>query len=133
MTLDILIDNQIDNQKQSKDEQYQVEFAQIWADYPRRFGTNSKFGAYRVYKRARDAKVPKEVIHQGVINYRLYCIKIGYIGTEYVMQAQRFFGRDRCWESYQEEQQLNTMENRLLQHIRDERRKSVGATVNSNE
>lgn len=31
---------------------------------------------------------------EGVIRYRNSCVATGKIGTEYVMQAQRFLGRD---------------------------------------
>lgn len=37
---------------------------------------------------------------QGTKNYAVYCQRKGQLGTDFVMMARTFYGRDRHWEEY---------------------------------
>jgi hypothetical protein len=71
---------------------YSPEFEEIWAEYPKRAGSNPKNKAYAAF-RARlsgDCSVP--AMMEGVRRYKRFCEATGKAGTELVMQASRFFG-----------------------------------------
>lgn len=78
---------------------YPPEFEAIWQAYPKREGANPKNKAFAGYRaRIRDGTDPA-LIAGGVARYRMYCEAKGSIGTEFVMQAQRFFGKERAFEN----------------------------------
>lgn len=68
------------------------EFEAAWAAYPKRIGGNPKRDALRAWRARVKEGVPAEVMHAGVERYAAHLKATGKSGTEYVMQAQRFFG-----------------------------------------
>jgi hypothetical protein len=75
------------------------DFAEFWQQYPKRHGTDSKAAAYRCWAaRIRDGCGPGTMI-LGAQRYAAHCDAKGITGTEYVMQAARFIGRDRHFEN----------------------------------
>jgi hypothetical protein len=82
------------------------EFAKLWLRYPKRTGGNPRVEAERAYIARRHGwrerghsvpPVPFETIEAGLERYRRYCDAPRQdgsptTGTEYVMQAKRFFG-----------------------------------------
>jgi len=73
-------------------------FSAAWAAYPRRAGGNPKRKAASSYRaRLRDGARAADLL-AGVERYRQYCEATGKVGTEFVMQAARFFGPDRSYE-----------------------------------
>lgn len=41
-----------------------------------------------------------DTVVRGTKNYALYCKRKGQLGTDFVMMARTFYGRDRHWEEY---------------------------------
>ena len=79
---------------------YTSGFAGMWNDdYPQRSGSNSKSRAFTAYGARIDEGVSHKELRDGVQRYRVYCEANGSIGTEYVMQASRFFGPGREFEN----------------------------------
>lgn len=81
---------------------YPDEFENIWREYPKREGSNSKVGAFKAWKaRIRDG-VQQQVMLEAVMRYRAFCEAKQIIGTEFVKLAQTFFGPnhefDNPWE-----------------------------------
>lgn len=78
--------------------QWQAEFEELWAAYPKRGGGNPKKVALRAYfARRRDDKVPFAELQSGLARYRCYCEATQKIGTERVLQAATFFGPGQRW------------------------------------
>ncbi|WP_444923470.1 helix-turn-helix domain-containing protein [Microbulbifer sp. DLAB2-AF] len=73
------------------------EFDQLWKSYPKRAGGNPRGEALKAYRKQRKQHQPEE-IQSGLDRYRSFCEQTGKIGTEYVMQAKRFFGRGKHWQ-----------------------------------
>jgi len=73
------------------------EFEQLWKSYPKRAGANPKGEALKVYRKQRKSHPPEE-FQSGLERYRSYCEQAGKIGTEFVMQAKRFFGAGKHWQ-----------------------------------
>lgn len=80
------------NTDKTLDASVDEEFENAWKLYPKREGSNPKNKAHAAWKARVKAGVSAKAMIQGAIRYRAYCIAKGSIGTEYVMQAQRFFG-----------------------------------------
>jgi len=71
---------------------YPHEFELAWQKYPKRPGSNPKRKAYQAWHaRAKEGYDPAQML-AGVIRYAKFCATTGKANTEYVMQAQRFFG-----------------------------------------
>jgi len=71
---------------------YPHEFELAWGKYPKRPGSNPKRKAYQAWHaRAKEGYDPAQML-AGVIRYAKFCATTGKANTEYVMQAQRFFG-----------------------------------------
>lgn len=73
---------------------YSDEFERIWSLYPKRTGDNPKKAAYQHFK-ARLKTDPLHTIEAGVLRYARYCEATDKTGTEFVMQAKRFFGTSK--------------------------------------
>lgn len=74
-------------------------FEAVWKAYPKREGANPKNKAHSAWKaRLKEGVKPEDMI-AGLLRYQSYCRAKGSIGTEYVMQAQRFFGPSREFEN----------------------------------
>lgn len=82
-----------------KSSQIDEQFEAAWKAYPPRSGSRSKVKAKEAWNARRKEGVSTEDMMQGVIRYAAYCTVKGSIGTEYVMQAQRFFGKGREYEN----------------------------------
>ena len=72
--------------------EYSPEFEEAWAKYPKRAGANPKVPAYRAWCARMKEGVDEAHMLDGVSRYERFCRETGKEGTEYVMQAQRFFG-----------------------------------------
>lgn len=71
---------------------YPHEFELAWQQYPKRPGSNPKRKAFQAWHaRAKEGYDPAQML-AGVIRYAKFCTTTGKANTEYVMQAQRFFG-----------------------------------------
>lgn len=70
-------------------------FETAWKAYPKREGANPKNKAHSAWKARLKEGVTAEAMMAGVARYAAYCQAKGNTGTEYVMQAQRFFGKGR--------------------------------------
>jgi len=78
---------------------YTQEFEEAWAAYPKREGSNNKRKAFSAWNaRLREGVAPEEML-AGVKRYAAYCAAKDATGTQWVMQAQRFFGTDREFEN----------------------------------
>lgn len=103
--------------KREHDAQMRFIFDDLWVRYPKRYGTNSKEAAYRAYKSRMDEKEAIEVLDKGVDNYRAYCESESFVGTKWVMQASKFFGRDKHYLNYQEKQKERTIQDALIERL----------------
>jgi hypothetical protein len=74
-------------------------FEAAWKAYPKREGANPKNKAHSAWKARLKEGVTAEAMMAGVARYAAYCQSKGNTGTEYVMQAQRFFGKGREFEN----------------------------------
>lgn len=71
------------------------EFDEAWALYPKRAGSNPKKAALSCWRaRVAEGHAPAVMI-DGVRKYAAHCKAGGKVGTEYVMQAKRFFGVEK--------------------------------------
>lgn len=68
------------------------EFGEVWASYPKRSGGNSRHDSLKAYRARRRSGVEHTTVLEGLKRYATYCEAKGWIGTDYVMQAQRFLG-----------------------------------------
>lgn len=75
------------------------EFAELWKMYPKRSGSNPRNKALHAYSARRKEGTLPEDIRDGLMRYVAWCKATGKIGTETVMQAQRFFGPGTEWEN----------------------------------
>lgn len=72
-----------------------VAFAELWAAYPRRKGTNSRKAAEKCWRaRLKEGESPDAMI-AGVRQYAAHCKAEGKVGTPFVMQASTFLGPNR--------------------------------------
>jgi hypothetical protein len=67
-------------------------FQACWEAYPKREGTNSRLDALKAFKARLAEGADPAALLAGVVRYATYLTAKGKIGTEYVMQASRFFG-----------------------------------------
>jgi len=74
---------------------YPPEFEHTWTQYPDRSGDNPKKAAFQSWNARMKEGHPPTEMHDGVVRYAIFCKDTGKIGTEYVMQAKRFFGPDK--------------------------------------
>lgn len=75
--------------------EYPEDFEQAWEAYPARHGGNPKKDAFKHWSARRREGVPAEDMLAGVERYAAHLKATGKIGSEYVMQAVRFFGTSR--------------------------------------
>lgn len=78
-------------------------FAEAFAAYPRRSGSNPRLAAAKAYHaRLSEGEDPAEIL-AGVRRFAAWAAATGKVRTELVMQAKRFFGPERhyaeSWES----------------------------------
>ena len=98
-----IIDKKLTKKKKkamkNRDKSISLTFEEIWTAYPTRGGTNSKIAALRCYLARIKEGVDHEVILLGVKNYFAHCKGDDIIDTKFVMQAQKFLGRDKHYET----------------------------------
>jgi len=70
-------------------------FDLAWQQYPKRGGANPKGAALHAWQARLGEGVTADEMVMGLGRYASYCTATGKIGSEYVMQAKRFFGPDR--------------------------------------
>lgn len=75
---------------------YPEAFERLWCEYPQR-PNNPKKPAFKQYQRRLLEGVPILTLLGAVMNYAGQMRHGGKIGTEYVMQAQTFFGPNERW------------------------------------
>lgn len=73
------------------------DFEEVWKQYPKRGGGNSKADARRRWVALRANEVPVADLLAGVQRYARFAAQTGKVGTELVMQAARFFGPGEHW------------------------------------
>ena len=112
--------------KKSAPGSYPEDFENLWSEYPKREGANPKNKAYSCWKARKLEGVSAEAMLEGTRRYRQYCEMRGQAGTEYVMQAQRFYGKERAFEN---DWQVNTGG---LNHARNTAT-TIGNTGNTGE
>ena len=75
-----------------------MQFEEAWLLYPKRAGSNIKSEALSAWHARLAQGISPEALHAGVLRYAEFCRVTGKLGTEYVMQAVRFFGPSSQWE-----------------------------------
>lgn len=75
---------------------YPEAFERLWSEYPQR-PNNPKKPAFKQYQRRLLEGVPVLTLLGAVMNYAGQMRHAGKVGTEYVMQAQTFFGPNERW------------------------------------
>jgi len=75
------------------------QFEAIWQAYPKREGSNPKNKAFSAFKARVAEGVDPAAMAAGLDRYLRYCQARGSIGTEFVMQAVRFFGKSKEFEN----------------------------------
>lgn len=67
-------------------------FSEAWNEYPNRSGANPKREAAKAWNaRLKEGHSPDEML-QGLRRYKAWCKETQKFGTEFVMQAKKFFG-----------------------------------------
>ncbi|WP_162617853.1 replication protein [Salinicola halophilus] len=82
-----------------KVQSYPAEFEALWAEYPKRGGSNPKRSAFNAWQARRREGDSLETMLAGVQRYATHCRAKGNEHTEFVMQAQRFLGTNREFEN----------------------------------
>lgn len=76
---------------------YPPDFELLWKAYPRREGANSKSAALKAYNARTREGVDFTVMQDGTARYAEFARAKAWIGTEFVMQASRFYGADKAF------------------------------------
>ncbi|RDL25087.1 hypothetical protein [Serratia fonticola] len=79
--------------------EYSDEFEHAWSEYPRREGSNPKNKAYQAWGARIREGVRVDAMLAGLRRYAEFCKAKGQVGTGFVMQAARFFGPGREFET----------------------------------
>lgn len=72
-------------------------FAATWVKYPKRAGGNSRVDAFRQWQARVTSGVDPAELDEGTDRYLAYCTAKGWVGSDYVMQGARFFGKSEQW------------------------------------
>lgn len=75
-------------------ENFSHEFLDAWENYPKRHTADNKASGWRQWKARIAAGHKHEEIKAGVLRYKIFCERTGKLGSEFVMMAKTFFGRD---------------------------------------
>ena len=73
-------------------------FEEVWKEYPRRAGGNSKVSARKAWDARVKSVVDPQAMVEGVRGYAAFIKADGKEGTVYVKHAATFFGPDEHWE-----------------------------------
>jgi len=71
----------------------------VWALYPKRKGSNSRADALKAYAARIADGVDPDLLARGTHAYAAHCRLNGVEHTPYVMQASRFFGPGKHYET----------------------------------
>jgi len=103
-----LTKKKVSKPRASRDE-YPDWFEALWSVYPKRAGSNPKRKAYSAATTRADERDLStgqscafeviQVMIKGTMRYAKFCDATGKTGTEYVMQACRFFGPDKHYQN----------------------------------
>lgn len=74
---------------------YPPEFESVWEIYPEREGDDPKNSAFHAWNARRNEGTSVDDLFQGTLRYAEYSRLKGNLGTEFVMQAKRFFGKNK--------------------------------------
>lgn len=94
------VEKEKEKEKEKEQEEMRVTsaFADAWSHYPKRGGTNSRHDAEKAWvARAREGVDPTAML-DGTRRYRAYCDAQSQTGTQFVMQASRFYGAAKHYE-----------------------------------
>jgi hypothetical protein len=72
-------------------------FEAAWKAYPKREGANPKAKALSCWNKRIEEGATVTELQSGVMRYAAFCAAKGNTGTEYVMQAVRFFGTEKAY------------------------------------
>lgn len=76
------------------------QFMQAWREYPRRDGTNPRRDAIKAWRtRVREGVSPDDLL-RATKAYAAEMERKSKVGTEFVMQAMRFYGKSRPYEQF---------------------------------
>lgn len=70
------------------------------ANYPKRDGAQGWGSVPRLVEKALSGGADESRMVLGTHNYGKHCFRKGMVGTEFVMQAKTFYGRDQHWEEW---------------------------------
>jgi hypothetical protein len=95
-----------------------------WSVYPKRAGSNPRRAAERAWSARVREGVQEADMFAGTERYRTYCEGRSIVGSDFVMQAQRFYGPnheyENGWETSEGAGKPDTLEARVAQMQRDE-------------
>ena len=74
------------------------EFAKFKAAYPKRAGAQRWPDAERFFRANAAKGVSVDEMINGATRYSAFIVATGKAGTEFVMQAGSFLGRNKCWQ-----------------------------------
>jgi predicted transcriptional regulator len=86
------------NRRDEEDKLLDESFEEVWREYPKRAGSNNKQAARRQWRARLEEDCTCENMKAGTLRYKVYCDKENKTGSEFVMMASTFFGRDRHFE-----------------------------------
>lgn len=75
-------------------------FAEAWQQYPKRAGANPRREAEQAWNARVREGVDPAVMLDGVKRYRAFLEATGKVGSEFVQQGKRFFGKARSFEEH---------------------------------
>lgn len=101
------IDKENNNAQQSRANDIEKEFEDIWKDFPNKKGKSKALG---YYKKARENGVSFETIKQGVLNYAKEC-SIKRTEKKYIKHGSTWFS-GKEWESEYDLEELNSENNK---------------------
>lgn len=97
--VDVDVVEDVVGRARSGEHAYSPVFENAWLRYPKRSGDNPKLSAYQCWTARLKAGATPEAMTAGVERYAAYCLAAGKTGSELVMQAKRFFGREQPFEN----------------------------------
>ena len=82
-------------------ENYSDDFLLVWSLYPSRGDeSNPKKPAWKAWRARLREGIPTADLIQAVKGYNQDCVQREKVGTEYVLQAQTFFGPNERWKEF---------------------------------
>lgn len=88
---------ELESELENKQTVYPPEFELLWKAYPKREGSNSKSAALKAYNARSREGVDFTLMQDGTARYAEFARVKAWVGTEFVMQASRFYGSDKAF------------------------------------